>query len=231
MRLKQKKKGITFFLVILFTEPPSLGFSLCKGSSLTELLPCPLLFLEKNFSATDRSSSFIIPFENYSFVPQCGTGKKTLAFSLGPCNLVHRNPFIRLQSLESEGSSLNIQGKLFLIKPQPMLPWNNKEKEWEHALGPFTSYGICCLRFLFVPSEIMPMHAYQDKNLMVSWPSSHSPQYYSVFIKVIVLVQSKSWDADIILYSFRHAARTAVVQYYHLSKPSACMLLKYDTAL
>jgi hypothetical protein len=30
-------------LVILFTdtEPPSLGFNLCKGSSLTELLPCP----------------------------------------------------------------------------------------------------------------------------------------------------------------------------------------------
>lgn len=48
--------------------------------------------------------------------------------------------------------------------------------------------------FPFVPSEIMPMHAYKDKNLMVSWPSSHSPQYYSVFIKVLVLVYNLRTD-------------------------------------
>jgi len=103
----KKKKGIAFFLVILFAELPSLGFSICKGSSLTELLPCPLLFLEKiSAPPTDHHPS------SFYF-------RITVLF---PSAHRKKNPFIRLQSLESEGSSLNTQGKLFLIKPQPVLP-------------------------------------------------------------------------------------------------------------
>ena len=42
-----KKKGITFSLVILFTEPPSLGFSLCKGFPLQNYFPVLYYFWKK----------------------------------------------------------------------------------------------------------------------------------------------------------------------------------------
>jgi hypothetical protein len=58
--------------------------------------------------------------------------------------LVQGNPFIRLQCLKSKGSSLNRQGKLFLIN----LNIYSREKELEHTLGHFKFHGIYCLSLL-----------------------------------------------------------------------------------
>jgi hypothetical protein len=102
----KKKKGIAFFLVILFAELPSLGFSLCKGSSLTELLPCPLLFLEKNSAPpTDHHPSSFY-FRITVLFPSAAQEKKktpSLGFSLWKVKVL---PLIHKESSSSLSPNL-----------------------------------------------------------------------------------------------------------------------------